>query len=101
MTERPLYCIVATKEQAMKAVPDMGQYTPKELANKERVSDTTVYKWIKEGLPAMRRGKRGTIKIWYQDYVQWMLDCARDPDNKVSGVPVWAYWHVKYPNLRP
>ena len=101
MPERPLYCIVATKEQALKAVPDMNTYTPKELAGKEQVSVNVVYGWIRAGLPKMRRGSRGTIKIFYQDYVQWMIDCARNPDNQVTNVPVWAYWHVKYPNLRP
>jgi len=96
MIERPLYCIVATREQALKAVPDLGSYAPKELADKENVSVTTVYKWIKDGLPVTRRGERGTIKIWYQDYVQWMIDCARNPDCGVSGVPVWAYWFIRY-----
>lgn len=101
MDGRPLYCIVATKEQARSAVPDLNPYSPKELAAKEGVSTTTVYAWIKDGLPIMRRGKRGNIKIFYQDYVAWMIECAKDPDCKVSGVPVWAYWFVKYPNCLP
>ena len=93
--DRPLYCIVADKAQASLAKPDLGKYSPKELAAKERVAPKTVYEWVKAGLPSLRHGERGDIQIYYQDYVQWMIDCARLPDCKVKGVPVWAYWFVR------
>lgn len=98
MNNRPLYCIVANKEQARLAAPDLNCYAPKELAAKEQVSDAIVYTWIHMGLPIMRRGKRGRIKIFYQDYVQWMIECAKDSDCKVTNVPVWAYWYIRYGN---
>lgn len=95
MNSRPLYCIVSSLAQAADAEPDLGEYTPKELAAKERVTPTCVYQWLKEGLPALRQGERGNFKIYYQDYVQWMIECARQPDCRVKDVPAWAFWFVR------
>ena len=94
MTERPLFCIVASRAEALAAKPDMGKYSPKELAAKEGVSPKAVYAWVREGLPALRHGEKGDIQIYYQDYIHWMIECARLPDCKVK-VPVWAYWFVR------
>ncbi len=95
MNTRPLYCIVASIADAASAKPDLGCYSPKELASKENVSTTRVYQWLKAGLPAMRQGDLGNFRIYYQDYVQWMIECARQPDCKVKDVPVWAFWFVR------
>lgn len=92
--ERPLFCIVASRAEAANAKPDLGKYSPKELAAKEGVTPKAVYAWVREGLPALRRGDKGDIQIYYQDYVRWMIECARSPDCKVKNVPVWAYWFV-------
>lgn len=94
MNERPLYCIVADPRMAAPK-PDLGHYSPKELAAKEQVTPTCVYRWLDAGLPAMRQGKLGNFRIYYQDYVQWMIDCARQPDCKVKNIPVWAFWFVR------
>lgn len=91
---RPLFCIVSSPSEAAAAKPDMEKYSPKQLADKERTTDTTVRNWLREGLPYVRQGKRGRIFIYYQDYVNWMIDCARDPDSKTEA-PVWAYWFVR------
>lgn len=80
MGERPLFCIVASREQARLARPDVSNYSPKELADKERVTVTTVYRWVKNGLPVLRHGPKGDILVNYQDYINWMIDCARNPD---------------------
>lgn len=95
MAERPLFCIVASREQARLAKPDVSNYSPKELAAKERVSLASVYRWVRSGLPVMRQGPAGNILVNYQDYVRWMIECARDDDCHVPGVPVWAYWFVR------
>ena len=95
MVDRPLYCIVADPAQARLAKPDLGKYSPKELAAKEGVAPKTVYAWVRAGLPALRHGPKGDIEIYYQDYVHWMIECARNPENEVKGVPVWAYWFVR------
>ena len=95
MTERPLFCIVASRAEAANAKPDLGKYSPKELAAKEGVSPKAVYAWVREGLPALRHGDKGDIQIYYQDYVRWMIECARLPDCKVKNVPVWAYWFAR------
>lgn len=95
MTDRPLFCIVADPAHARAAKPDLGKYSPKELAAKERVTTTIVYSWLNDGLPAMRQGSRGRFQIYYQDYIRWMIECARRPDCKVKSVPVWAYWFVR------
>ena len=99
--DRPLFCIVADPAQARLVKPDISNYSPKELAAKERVSLTTVYNWVREGLPVMRQGRMGNILVNYQDYVRWMIECARDPDTDVSP-PVWAYWFLRnYPKMVP
>lgn len=95
MNTRPLYCIVASIAEAANAKPDLGKYSPKELAAKEGVRPKTVYTWVREGLPALRHGEKGDIQIYYQDYIHWMIECARQPDCKVKDVPVWAYWFVR------
>ena len=95
MDARPLYCIVSSLAEAASAKPDLGCYSPKELAAKEGVSPKAVYNWVRDGLPALRHGEKGDIQIYYQDYVQWMIECARQPDCKVKGVPVWAFWFVR------
>lgn len=69
--------------------------TQAELAAKEGVSPKAVYAWVRDGLPALRHGDKGDIQIYYQDYVRWMIECARLPDCKVKNVPVWAYWFVR------
>ena len=92
--ERPLFCIVASREQARLAAPDLSNSSPQELADKERVTVTTVYRWVKNGLPVLRQGENGNILIHYQDYINWMIDCARDPETRVSP-PVWAYWYLR------
>ena len=94
MAERPLFCIVASREQASNVKPDISNYTPKELAAKERVSLTTVYRWVRLGMPVMRQGENGNILVNYQDYVRWMIECARNPDTKVNP-PAWAYWCLR------
>lgn len=94
MGARPLFCIVSSRAEAESARPDLGRYSPKQLADKEEVTDTTVRAWLREGLPYVRQGKRGRIFIYYQDYVNWIIDCARDPESKVE-VPVWAYWFLR------
>ena len=90
---RPLFCIVADRKSA-DVKPDLGRYSPKQLADKEQVSTTAVYGWLKEGLPHVRQGKKGRILIYYQDYVNWMIDCAMDSSSKVEA-PVWAYWTIR------
>lgn len=95
MREKNLYCIVADPSQARFAKPDMGNYSPKELAAKEGVSTTAVYTWIKDGLPVMRRGSMGNILISYQDYIQWMIDCAKADEPATRDIPSWAYRFVK------
>lgn len=94
MGNRPLFCIVSSRAEAENVKPDLEKYSPKELALKERTTDTTVRAWLRNGLPYVRQGRRGRIFIYYQDYVNWMIDCARDPDSKVEP-PVWAYWFIK------
>lgn len=91
---RTLYCIVADPMHAAVAKPDTGYYTPKELAFKEGVSTTSVYSWIRGGLPVMRQGHLGNIRIYYQDYIQWMIDCAREDFPSVN-IPSWAFRFVK------
>ena len=93
--KRTLYCIVANPAMASVAVPDMGTYSPKELAAKEQVSTTAVYTWIKDGLPVMRRGTMGNILINYQDYIQWMIDCARASEPATRDIPPWAFRFVR------
>lgn len=95
MNTRPLYCIVASIADAASAKPDLGCYSPKELAAKEGVTPKAVYTWVREGLPALRHGEKGDIQIYYQDYIHWMIECARLPDCDVKNVPVWAYWFVR------
>lgn len=96
--ERRAFCIVATRAEAERAEPDFGRYSPKELAVKEGTTDTTVRAWLKEGLPHVRQGKRGRIFIYYQDYVNWIIQCARNPDSRTPA-PAWAYWFIRAENL--
>lgn len=91
---RSLYCIVTMPADPSQLKPDMGTYSPKELAAKENVSTTNVYSWIEQGLPVMRRGDKGNILIHYQDYIQWMIDCAYH-ERKVRDIPSWAFRFVK------
>lgn len=91
---RPLYCIVTMPADPSQLKPDMGMYSPKELAAKENTSTTSVYSWIDQGLPVMRRGDKGNILIHYQDYIQWMIDCAYH-ERKVRDIPSWAFRFVK------
>ncbi|MBO7412824.1 MAG: hypothetical protein J6U20_04080 [Fibrobacter sp.] len=95
MREGTLYCIVADPAFARNAKPDTGCYSPKELAAKEQVSTTAVYTWIKDGLPVLRRGKMGNILINYQDYIQWMIDCAKASEPATRDIPSWAFRFVK------
>ena len=95
MQDRPLFCIVASRAEAASAKPDLGKYSPKELAAKENVTPKVVYEWLRKGLPALRHGDKGDFQIYYQDYVHWMIECARMTDCKVRNVPVWAYWFVR------
>ena len=96
-----LYCIVVDRKQAEIAKPDMGYYSPKELAAKEGVSAASVYSWLREGFPAMRQGKLGNFRIYYQDYIRWMIECAKLPDCKVRDVPIWAFWFVRVASKKP
>lgn len=89
-----LYCIVADPRMARTARPDVGCYSPKELAAKENVTTTSVYSWIDQGLPVMRTGRKGNIRIYYQDFIQWMIDCATD-ERPVRDIPSWAFRFVK------
>lgn len=91
---KTLYCIVTNPTDPSQVKPDMNQYSPKELAAKENVSPQAVYSWIEQGLPVMRRGKMGNILIHYQDYIQWMIDCAYLEKN-VRDIPSWAFRFVK------
>lgn len=89
-----LYCIVADPRMARTARPDVGSYSPKELAAKENVTTTSIYSWIDQGLPVMRTGRKGNIRIYYQDFIQWMIDCAMD-ERPVRDIPSWAFRFVK------
>ena len=89
-----LYCIIADPRMARTASPDLGCYSPKELAAKENVTTTSVYSWIDQGLPVMRTGRKGNIRIYYQDFIQWMIDCATD-ERPVRDIPSWAFRFVK------
>lgn len=91
---KTLYCIVTQPTDPSQVKPDMKTYSPKELAAKENVSTTSVYSWIEQGLPVMRRGDKGNILIHYQDYIQWMIDCAYQ-DKSVRDIPSWAFRFVK------
>lgn len=91
---KTLYCIVTQPANPADLEPDIGSYSPKELAAKENVSTTNVYSWIEQGLPVMRRGDKGNILIHYQDYIQWMIDCAYH-ERKVRDIPSWAFRFVK------
>lgn len=91
---KPLYCIVTMPTDPSQVTPDTGTYSPKELAAKENTSTTSVYSWIDHGLPVMRRGEKGNILINYQDYIQWMIDCAR-MERPERDIPSWAYRFVK------
>ena len=101
MRNNHLFCIVADRAQAEVVKPDMGHYSPKELAFKEGVSTASVYSWLREGLPAMRQGRLGNIRIYYQDYIRWMIECAKRPDCKVHDVPIWAFWFVRVASKKP
>jgi hypothetical protein len=94
MREKTLYCIVTMPTRPEDVKPDMGFYSPKELAAKEQTSTTSVYTWIKEGLPVMRQGKLGNIRIYYQDYIQWMIECARQ-EKPMRDIPSWAFRFVR------
>lgn len=94
MQNRTLFCIVADPAEARRVKPDTGYYSPKELAYKEGVSTTSVYSWIRSGLPAMRQGDKGNIRIYYQDYIRWMIECA-SKDRAERDIPSWAYMFVK------
>lgn len=94
MQEKTLYCIVTQPADPSSVKPDMGYYSPKELAAKELVSTTSVYTWLKAGLPCMRQGMLGNIRIYYQDYIQWMIDCAAN-ERAVSDIPSWAFRYVR------
>lgn len=93
--KRPLYCVVRDASEFRQFRPDMGHYSPKQLAAKEDTTPTSVYSWISQGLPVMRTGVRGNIRIYYQDFVQWMIECARSGREDVRDVPPWAYRFVK------
>ena len=99
---KPLYCIVTMPTDPSQVKPDMGYYSPKELAAKENTTTTSVYSWIAQGLPVMRTGEKGNIRIYYQDFIQWMIDCARAERN-VRDIPGWAFRFVKStePKKRP
>ncbi len=92
--QKPLYCIVTQPTSPSQLKPDMGLYSPKELAAKENTTTTSVYSWIAQGLPVMRRGDKGNILIHYQDYIQWMIDCAYK-ERSVRDIPSWAFRFVK------
>lgn len=91
---KPLYCIVTMPANPDDLKPDMGYYSPKELAAKEKTTTTSVYSWIDHGLPVMRSGEKGNIRIYYQDYIQWMIDCAM-MDRPERDIPSWAFRFVK------
>ena len=78
---------------------DTGHYTPKGLAAKEHVSTAAVYAWIHKGLPYRRRGERGTISIYYPDYVRWTTDAARrEAEGGIALRRLMPQWAVKYVN---
>lgn len=89
-----LYCIVCDPKIADEIKPDISNYSPKELAAKENTTPTSVYSWIKNGLPCMRHGDKGDILINYQDYIQWMIDSARS-NKPIANTPAWAFRFVK------
>lgn len=89
-----LYCIVTDLRDNRQLVPDTNYYSPKELAAKENTTITSVYSWIHAGLPCMRQGRFGNIRIYYQDYIQWMIECARG-EKPMDSVPEWAFRFVK------
>lgn len=94
MREKTLYCIVTQPTTTDQIKPDMGYYSPKELAAKENTTTTSVYSWIEHGLPVMRSGEKGNIRIYYQDFIQWMIDCAR-LERHERDIPSWAFRFVK------
>lgn len=106
LKNKPLYCIVTQPANPDDLKPDMGYYSPKELAAKENTTATSVYSWIDHGLPVMRSGEKGNIRIYYQDYIQWMIDCAR-MERPERDIPSWAFRFVKSteprkaPNRKP
>lgn len=94
LQNKPLYCIVTMPTDPSQVKPDLGFYSPKELAAKENTSTTSVYSWIDHGLPIMRTGQKGNIRIYYQDFIQWMIDCARLEKHE-RDIPSWAFRFVK------
>lgn len=42
---------------------DITEYTVKELANRERVNERTVYRWIDKGAVDVRRTPGGGVRI--------------------------------------
>ncbi|MCF0225658.1 MAG: hypothetical protein HUK20_15435 [Fibrobacter sp.] len=89
-----LYILVSDPSDPEQVKPDVGCYSPKELAFKENTTTTSVYSWVNNGLPHMRRGEHGNILINYQDYIQWMIECARKDKTNVE-IPAWAFRFVK------
>lgn len=99
MRDKTLYCIVTNPTDPSQVRPDVGYYSPKELAFKEGVSTTSVYAWLKEGLPSMRQGRLGNIRIYYQDYIQWMIECALHERN-IADIPSWAFRYVRSTRIK-
>lgn len=91
MPSLPLLCLVADGSRAADARPDTSLYSPKQLAAKEQVSLTSVYAWVRAGLPVLRQGRGGNIRICYQDYIRWMIECARESFPPEREIPAWAY----------
>lgn len=89
-----LYVLVTDPSDPEQLKPDTGCYSPKELAAKENTSTTSVYTWLSEGLPHLRRGAKGNIYIYYQDYIQWMIECAKADKPRVE-VPSWAFRFIR------
>ena len=88
-------CLVAERSDLTVVRPDTGLYTPKQLAAKEQVSVSSVYGWVRDGMPVMRQGRGGNIKICYQDYIRWMIECARESFPPSREMPAWAYRFVR------
>ena len=91
---QPVFVLVTSLTDPEQMKPDLGCYSPKELAAKENTTTTSVYNWLNEGLPHLRRGAKGNIYIYYQDYIQWMIECAKADKPRVE-IPSWAFRFIR------
>lgn len=53
------------------------ELTPKQLAEREKISTCKVYGMLRQGCPYRRRGIHGNIIIDYDAYFNWTVEQAR------------------------